>query len=102
MPLCGQVGFFPSECVEVIGEKVPPFMVTVGSPGSSDSPDSSLVNHAITLTPLSTPATARKPCNVSKTDVDYIGSQLGFLHEIACLLGHCVVRPSFSFTPSSS
>ncbi|KAK7106203.1 hypothetical protein V1264_017487 [Littorina saxatilis] len=60
-----EVGFFPSECVEVIGDKVPASMATcmpaTGSLSSSAASSSS-------ATPLSTPATARKPCEIDSPE----------------------------------
>ncbi|XP_076457781.1 uncharacterized protein LOC143291666 isoform X2 [Babylonia areolata] len=58
-----EVGFFPSACVEVIiGDKVPSSMATVMPVTGSLSTSI----HGGTLTPLSTPAVTRKPCEVDE------------------------------------
>lgn len=85
--LSKQVGFFPSECVEVIGDKVPPSMANcILMPGTTGtSPVATLMNAA-------TPATARKPCELD-TSLDSPNSQCR-LFFMLCLHARCWCLPS--------
>ncbi|KAL8594254.1 hypothetical protein ACOMHN_044198 [Nucella lapillus] len=70
-----EVGFFPSECVEVIGDKVPASMATV-VPVATPAVAGALTGSSSTLTPpLTTPGAARKPCERRENVDDSASSQ---------------------------